>query len=68
MARISYSSRALSNLERISDFLSDEGVELLHELALRCCERGNFRALVVLVSTKTLHSTNQGFESSIGID
>lgn len=27
MARISYSGRALSDLERISDFLSDEGVE-----------------------------------------
>lgn len=27
MAGISYSSRALSDLERISDFLSDEGLE-----------------------------------------
>lgn len=27
MARISYASRALSDLERISDFLADEGVE-----------------------------------------
>ena len=27
MARISYASRALTDLERISDFLSDEGLE-----------------------------------------
>lgn len=27
MARISYASRALSDLERISDFLSDKGLE-----------------------------------------
>lgn len=27
MARISYGSRALSDLERISDFLSDQGLE-----------------------------------------
>lgn len=31
MARISYSSRALANLERISDFLSAEGLDAQRE-------------------------------------
>jgi hypothetical protein len=50
------------------DPLADEGVKLLDKLALRCRERGDFGALIVLVDTETLGSADQRVELSIKLD
>ena len=47
------------------DPLADESVKLLDELTLRCRERGDFRALVILVGIETLNSADQRVELSI---